>query len=165
MHRCHASNVMWRRTVTIALAKLLSSSLCFLKIYTADKNFTRPPVAPVAPNINSVYMYFMVFEDQHPEIAIVYVIFHLCIVLYFCIFQILYFIKNRNWTLRVSSYFYHVFFVLLYFLDSVYLQKQTLKLDIEGSAAGNGEATGNSSRIFNVHFCISQILYFFKSRR
>ena len=26
----------------------------FLKIYPTDKNFTRPTVAPVAPNINSV---------------------------------------------------------------------------------------------------------------
>ena len=29
------------------------SSWCFLTIYTADKNFTQPPVALVAPNINS----------------------------------------------------------------------------------------------------------------
>ena len=36
-----------------ALAKLISSLLCFLKIYTADKNFTRPLVTLVAPNINS----------------------------------------------------------------------------------------------------------------
>ena len=43
---------MWTRTVTLVLGKLLSSSWCFLKIYTADKNFTRPPVALVAPNIN-----------------------------------------------------------------------------------------------------------------
>ena len=34
--------------------KFQRSSHCFWKIYTADKNFTRPPVAPVAPNINSV---------------------------------------------------------------------------------------------------------------
>ena len=46
---------MWTRTVTLALGKLLSSSRCFLTIYTADKNFARPPVAPVAPNINSVF--------------------------------------------------------------------------------------------------------------
>ena len=43
---------MWTRMVTLALGKF-SSSWCFLKIYTADKNFTQPPVAPVAPNINS----------------------------------------------------------------------------------------------------------------
>ena len=35
------------------MGKMLSSSWCYLKIYTADKNFTRPPVAQVAPNINS----------------------------------------------------------------------------------------------------------------
>ena len=58
MYFFHASNVMWTRTVTLVLGKLLSSSWCFLKIYTADKNFTRPPVALVVPNINSVWIYY-----------------------------------------------------------------------------------------------------------
>ena len=38
----------------------------FLKIYTADKNFTRPPVAPVAPNINSVQEMVQV-ESEMPN--------------------------------------------------------------------------------------------------
>ena len=29
--------------------------------YTADKNFTRPPVAPVAPNINSVWTLWLLY--------------------------------------------------------------------------------------------------------
>ena len=64
VHKFHASNVMWTRTVTLALGKLLSSSWCFLKIYTADKNFTRPLVAPVAPNINSELVTFTRFLSK-----------------------------------------------------------------------------------------------------
>ena len=40
----------------LSLGKLPSTLWCFMIIYTADKNLTRPPVAPVAPNINSVYL-------------------------------------------------------------------------------------------------------------
>ena len=50
VHKFHAPNVMWTRRVILALGKLGSSSWCYLKIYTADKKFTWPPVAP---NINS----------------------------------------------------------------------------------------------------------------
>ena len=53
VHGFHASFVMWTRTVNSALGKLLSSCWCFLNIYRTDENFTPPPVALVAPNINS----------------------------------------------------------------------------------------------------------------
>ena len=39
--RFHASNAMWTGTLTLALGELLSSLRCFLKFYTADKNFTQ----------------------------------------------------------------------------------------------------------------------------
>ena len=43
----------------LSLGKLPSTLWCFMIIYTADKNFTWPPVAPVAPNINSALPYFL----------------------------------------------------------------------------------------------------------
>ena len=55
IHRFPALNVIWTRTVTSALGKLLNCLWCFLKIYT-DKNYTQPPVSTVAPNVNSGYI-------------------------------------------------------------------------------------------------------------
>ena len=53
MHRYHASIVIKTRTMNFFLVNLPGQFALFLKIYTTDKNFTRPPVAPVAPYINS----------------------------------------------------------------------------------------------------------------
>ena len=49
--------------MTLALGKLLSSLRCFLKIYTADRNFTRPPVAPNIKSGLETFVLIFQFKD------------------------------------------------------------------------------------------------------
>ena len=65
MQRFHVSIVIKTRTMTLFSGKIATQfRVVFWEIYTTDKNFTRPPVPPVPPNINSV-CYASDDDDDH----------------------------------------------------------------------------------------------------
>ena len=64
MHQLWLKQELWSFSGNIAA----QFALFFYKIYTTDNNFTRPPVASVAPNINSASMVILSLVEINPQV-------------------------------------------------------------------------------------------------